>query len=91
MKELSEFTTIAETFVDIAENFAKQVEEAKLKTVSILNKVNTMSKQREQEQQQIQTQIIETMIELDRLKIELQYLQRIDSEQQEFFDTLQNQ
>lgn len=90
--ELSEFNKIAETFIDIAENYAKQVEEAKLKTISTLNKVNTMSKQREQEQQQIQNQIIELMIELDRLKIEYQYLQRVESEQTEILENLvQNQ
>lgn len=51
-----------------------------------------MSKQREQEQQQIQNQIIELMIELDRLKIEYQYLQRVESEQTEILENLvQNQ
>lgn len=51
-----------------------------------------MSKHREQEQQQIQNQIIELIIELDRLKIEYQYLQRVESEQQELLDSLfQNQ
>lgn len=51
-----------------------------------------MSKHREQEQQQIQNQIIELMIELDRLKIEYQYLQRVESEQTEILENLvQNQ
>lgn len=83
---------IAKTFIEIAENHAKQVEETKLKTLSTLNKVNSISKQREQEQQQIQNQIVESMIELDRLKIEYQYLQRVEAEQNEFLDTVvQNQ
>lgn len=64
------------------------MEEAKMKTLATLNQVNTIAKQREQEQQQIQNQIIETMIELDRLKIEYQYLQRVEAEQNEFLDTL---
>lgn len=83
---------ISESIIEIAENYAKQVEEAKMKTLSTLNKVNTVSKQRNQEQQQIQNQIIEAMVDLDRLKIEYQYLQRIETEQNEFIGTLiQNQ
>lgn len=90
--ELGEFMKIAESFIEIAENYAKQVEEAKMKTITTLNKVNTVSKQRDQEQQHIQNKIIEAMIELDRLKIEYQYLQRVETEQHEFLDTLvQNQ
>ena len=83
---------IAEAFIDIADYYAKQVEETKLKTLATLNQVNTLEKQRELEKQQIQQQIVEAMIELDRLKIELQYLQHVEAEQNEFLDTLhQNQ
>lgn len=40
----------------------------------------------------LQSEIIEKMVELDKLKIEFQYLQRIESEQQEMIDNFyQNQ
>lgn len=56
------------------------------------NLANSSAKQKEIEQQQIQTKIIEKTLELDRLKIELQYLQRSETEMQEVFDNFyQNQ
>lgn len=56
------------------------------------NLANSSAKQKEIEQQQIQTKIIEKTLELDRLKTELQYLQRSETEMQEVFDNFyQNQ
>lgn len=56
------------------------------------NLANSSAKQKEIEQQQIQTKIIEKTLELDRLKTELQYLQRSETEMQEIFDNFyQNQ
>lgn len=53
---------------------------------------NSSAKQKEIEQQQIQTKIVELSLELDRLKIELKYLQKSESEMQEIFDNYrQNQ
>lgn len=63
-----------------------------MRAISTQNLANSSAKQKEIEQQQIQTKIIEKTLELDRLKIELQYLQRVESEQQEIFDNFyQNQ
>ncbi|XP_062550911.1 intraflagellar transport protein 20 homolog [Armigeres subalbatus] len=89
---LAAFRHIIEQFVSIVENFATEVDEEKMRAIGIQNLLKTFSKQRESEQQQIQGEIIEKMVELDKLKIEYQYLQRIESEQQEMIDNFyQNQ
>ncbi|XP_063702009.1 intraflagellar transport protein 20 homolog [Culicoides brevitarsis] len=79
--ELSEFKKIADVFIALADNYAKLVEVAKLKALSTLNTFNSMTKKREQEQQKIQSLLIELMIELDRLKINYQFLSKIEAEQ----------
>lgn len=68
------------------------VESQKLLAINTQNLANSSAKQKEIEQQQIQTKIVEMSLELDRLKIELKYLQKCESELQEIFDNFrQNQ
>ena len=68
------------------------VERQKLLAINTQNLANSSAKQKEIEQQQIQTKIVEMSLELDRLKIELKYLQKCESELQEIFDNFrQNQ
>lgn len=74
------------------ETFAGEVEQQKMFAINTLNAANSSAKQKEIEQQQIQTKLIESSIELDRLKIELKYLQKCEIEMQEVFDNFsQNQ
>lgn len=76
-------------FLTITENYAAEVDSVKMRAIGIQNTYETMSKQRESEQQLIQSEIIEKLVELERLKTELQYLQRVESEQQELLHNLQ--
>lgn len=76
-------------FLTITENYAAEVDSVKMRAIGIQNTYETMSKQRESEQQLIQSEIIEKLMELERLKTELQYLQRVESEQQELLHNLQ--
>lgn len=63
-----------------------------MKAIGAQNLLKTIAKQRESEQQQIQSLIMEKSMELDRLKMEYQYLQRTESDQQEVIDNYyQNQ
>ncbi|XP_055679052.1 intraflagellar transport protein 20 homolog [Lutzomyia longipalpis] len=84
--KLQEFQTLIQSFLRVADEFGAEVEKEKIRTIGIQNLVKNLSKQRESEQQQIQAEIIEKSLELERLKIELQHLQRIESEQQEIMD-----
>lgn len=76
-------------FLTITENYAAEVDRVKMRAIGIQNTYETMSKLRESEQQLIQSDIIEKLMELERLKTELQYLQRVESEQQELLHNLQ--
>lgn len=92
LAELTDFRKIIHDITNHLETFATEVDKQKMLAINQQNLANSSAKQKEIEQQQIQTKIIEKTLELDRLKIELQYLQRSDSEMQEVFDNFhQNQ
>ncbi|XP_053685335.1 intraflagellar transport protein 20 homolog [Sabethes cyaneus] len=84
--KLKEFRHIIDQFANIVELFSTEVDQIKMRAIGVQNLLKTFSKQRESEQQAIQSEIIEKMVELDKLKIEYQYLQRVESEQQEIID-----
>lgn len=87
--EFNKFDEMIQQFLTITENYAAEVDSVKMRAIGIQNTYETMSKQRESEQQLIQSEIIEKLMELERLKTELQYLQRVESEQQELLHNLQ--
>lgn len=90
--ELTDFRKVIQDITNHLETFASEVDKQKMLAINQQNLANSSAKQKEIEQQQIQTKIIEKTLELDRLKIELQYLQRCESEMQEVFDNFyQNQ
>lgn len=90
--ELTDFRKLIQDITSHLETFATEVDKQKMLAINQQNLANSSAKQKETEQQQIQTKIIEKTIELDRLKIELQYLQRCETEMQEVFDNFyQNQ
>ncbi|KAH8413814.1 hypothetical protein KR222_008728 [Zaprionus bogoriensis] len=92
LKNLQAFKKLGEDFFKISSNFAKDVEKEKLRAIATQNQLKTMSKQRQAERQVFQSQILEQTVELERLKSEHQYLQRIESEQQEIMNNfLMNQ
>ncbi|XP_055533563.1 intraflagellar transport protein 20 homolog isoform X3 [Wyeomyia smithii] len=84
--KLKEFRQIIDQFASIVEIFSVEVDQVKMRAIGVQNLLKTFSKQRESERQAIQSEIIEKMVELDKLKIEYQYLQRVESEQQEIID-----
>lgn len=90
--ELTDFRKVIQDITHHLESFATEVDKQKMLAINQQNLANSSAKQKEIEQQQTQTKIIEKTLELDRLKIELQYLQRCETEMQEIFDNFyQNQ
>lgn len=67
----------------MAAKYADLVNKEKMKAIGAQNLLKTFSKERESERQKLQAYMTEKSIELERLKIEFQYLQRIEHEQQE--------
>lgn len=62
-----------------------------MQAIKAQNFLNSSAKQKELDQSQIQTKIIEKTLELDKLKVQVTYLQRVESEQLEVLDNYINQ
>ncbi|KAH8356682.1 hypothetical protein KR084_007081 [Drosophila pseudotakahashii] len=66
--------------------FTKNLDKEKLRSIGTQNQLKTISNQRQSEQQIYQYEILEQTVELERLKNELQYLQRIETVQNEIIN-----
>lgn len=66
----------------------KEVERQKIKAIGARNILQSMEKQKENNQQQLQALIAEKTVDLERLKIQLNSLQRTEMEQHEVINEL---
>ncbi|CAF2993925.1 unnamed protein product [Rotaria sp. Silwood2] len=83
-----EFKKIVDTLIEKTEEYSKQVEVARLKSIGAKNMLKSAAKYREFEKQQLQSLIKEKMIELDRLRVEYESLQKTEREQSEKMEQL---
>lgn len=86
LNKITDFRKIVEEIARNLEVFATEVDKKKILAIATQNLINSSMKLKGIEQQQIQTKIIEKSLELDRLKIEVKYLQKCEMEMQEIFD-----
>ncbi|XP_055373965.1 intraflagellar transport protein 20 homolog [Condylostylus longicornis] len=86
VEKLQSFKILATDFVKTASNYSLDVEKEKIRAISAQNLLKTIFKQRQIQQQSFQSKIQERTLDLDRLKVEYQYLQRIESEQLEIIN-----
>ncbi|KAH8272023.1 hypothetical protein KR018_000827 [Drosophila ironensis] len=84
--KLQKFNKVAYGFHKITESLAKAVNDKKINAIGIQNQLTTISKQTQSHQHCQQCQILEESVDLYRLKTEQQFLQRIETEQQEIIN-----
>lgn len=65
---------------------SKEVEQEKLNTLGARNTLKTMAKSREQEQQKLQSLIVEKLMQYERLKLEHEALLKTEAQQHEFME-----
>ncbi|XP_069695064.1 intraflagellar transport protein 20 homolog [Periplaneta americana] len=88
VEKISEFQKIADGFILMVDTLAKEVEKEKMKAIGARNLLKSVAKQREAEEQQLQALIIEKSMELERLRIQYQSLQKTEMDQQELIEHL---
>ena len=64
------------------------MEKEKILALGARNNLKSVTKAREQQQQQLHALIVEKKLALERLKIQAESLQKIEAEQHEFIDQL---
>ncbi|CAF1180887.1 unnamed protein product [Adineta steineri] len=83
-----EFKKIVDTLIEKTEDYSKQVEAARLRSIGAKNMLKSAAKYREFEKQQLQSLIKEKMVELERLRAEHESLQKTEREQNEKMEQL---
>lgn len=86
IKAFTIFKKFVFSYCNISETFAKDVDKEKLRAIGTQNQLKTAFIQRQNKQQVYQYEIFEQTVELERLKGELQFLQRIETEQHEIIN-----
>ncbi|ERL86365.1 hypothetical protein D910_03773 [Dendroctonus ponderosae] len=75
-------------FISMVEALSNKIEKQKIKAIGARNLLQGMEKQKEHNQQQLHALINETSMELERLKIQLNSLQKTEIEQNEIITQL---
>ncbi|XP_016993294.2 intraflagellar transport protein 20 homolog [Drosophila takahashii] len=83
---LNFFKKLALDIRKIYATFTKDLDNEKLLSIGTQNQLKTISNRRQSEQQVYEYEILEQTVELERLKNELQYLQRIETSQNEIIN-----
>ncbi|KAI4460922.1 intraflagellar transport protein 20 [Holotrichia oblita] len=88
IEKINEFQKISSNFIAIADKLAQEVEKQKIKAIGARNILQTMEKQKDVNHQQLQALISEKMMQLERLKILYNSLQKTEMEQNEIINRL---
>ncbi|XP_064652523.1 intraflagellar transport protein 20 homolog [Lineus longissimus] len=86
VEKISDFQKIVGTFIDMVDGVSKEVEKEKMKAIGSRNLLKSMAKQREAQQQQLQALIAEKKMQLERLRVQYEALQKEEIEQNEFIE-----
>ncbi|XP_076161506.1 intraflagellar transport 20 isoform X1 [Ptiloglossa arizonensis] len=88
ISKITEFQTNSDEFIEVIDRLANEVEKEKMKTIGTRNLLRSMAKERDAQKQQIQAQILEKSMELERLRIQYDSLRKIEMEQLETIEQL---
>ncbi|XP_022342480.1 intraflagellar transport protein 20 homolog [Crassostrea virginica] len=84
--KIGDFQKIVGSFIEVVDNVSKEVEKEKMKALGSRNLLKSIAKQREAQQQQLQALITEKKMQLERLRIQYDALQKEETEQNEFIE-----
>ncbi|CAK9796460.1 Intraflagellar transport protein 20 homolog B [Anthophora plagiata] len=88
ISKITEFQTSSNEFIEIIDRLANDVEKEKMKTIGCRNLLRSVAKERDAQKQQIQAQIVEKSMELERLRIQYDSFNKIEMEQVETIEQL---
>lgn len=88
ISKIVEFQTNSDEFIQLIDQLANEVEKEKMKTIGTRNLLRSVAKERDAQKQQIQAQIIEKSVELERLRVQYDSLKKIEMEQLETIEQL---
>ncbi|CAH1154101.1 unnamed protein product [Phaedon cochleariae] len=88
IEKIDEFQKIVNKFIAMVDQLGEAVERKKIKAIGARNILQSMEKEKETHHHQLQALIAEKSMELERLKIHLNSLQKTEMEQNEVINEL---
>jgi len=86
--QIADFQKMTDGFIALSDEVSKEVEKEKIAVLGARNRLKSVTKAREQEQQQLHALIVERKMALERLRVECEALQKIEAEQNDFIEQL---
>ncbi|KAH8855710.1 Intraflagellar transport protein 20 like [Schistosoma japonicum] len=86
LMKMADFKVISSEILNLISFVAEKVESQKLKALGSRNLLTSMGQQRQLQQKYLESQILTKKKDIDRLDIQLQSLQKEESEQIEFIE-----
>ncbi|XP_046582773.1 intraflagellar transport protein 20 homolog [Haliotis rubra] len=86
--KIADFQKIVSGFIEVVDGVATEVEKEKMKAIGARNLLKSIAKQREAQQLQLVALITERKMQLERLRIQYDALQKAEGEQNEFIEQL---
>uniref|UniRef100_A0A6P7GET1 Intraflagellar transport protein 20 homolog isoform X2 n=1 Tax=Diabrotica virgifera virgifera TaxID=50390 RepID=A0A6P7GET1_DIAVI len=87
-EKIDEFQRISTKYINLVQQLGDTIEKEKMKAIGARNILQSMEKQKENNQEQLQALISEKNMELERLKIQFNSLQKAEMEQHEIINQL---
>ncbi|CAG9835989.1 unnamed protein product [Diabrotica balteata] len=87
-EKIDEFQRISTKYINLVQQLGDTIEKEKMKAIGARNILQSMEKQKENNQEQLQALISEKTMELERLKIQFNSLQKAEMEQHEIINQL---
>ncbi|KAK4473250.1 hypothetical protein MN116_004421 [Schistosoma mekongi] len=86
LTKMADFKVITSEILNLISSVAEKVESQKLKALGSRNLLTSMGQQRQLQQKYLESQILTKKKDIDKLDIQLQSLQKEESEQTEFIE-----
>ncbi|XP_032823520.1 intraflagellar transport protein 20 homolog [Petromyzon marinus] len=86
VQKIAEFQGVVGGLIDMVDQLAKEVEKEIMKAIGARNQLQSVAKQREAQQQQLQALIAEKRVQLERYRIQYEALLKVEAEQNEFIE-----
>ncbi|CAG9857518.1 unnamed protein product [Phyllotreta striolata] len=87
-EKVDEFQKITTKYIDLVQKLGDIIEKEKMKAIGARNILQSMEKQKENNHEQLQAVISEKTMQVERLKIQLNSLQKTEMEQNEIINQL---
>uniref|UniRef100_A0A5K3F8P1 Intraflagellar transport protein 20 homolog n=2 Tax=Mesocestoides corti TaxID=53468 RepID=A0A5K3F8P1_MESCO len=84
LDKTEEFQSLTKMVQELIVSTASKVERMKMKSLCSRNRLESVARKRAEQRELLESEVLEARIECERLRVQLQSLERVEAEQKEF-------